>query len=364
MKHVVAITVFAALACLSAGCQDATGSVTVIPQGFSGKWSSVSVATARSCALADDGVAYCWGQRLVPPPTGGTDSVGVPTLVPGALTFTEVSTGVSFGTTPTCGLTSDGAAYCWGGLLGGTSDGKPGRVSVPSLTTLALDADLACGLAAGGEVYCWGPGLFVPLSSYDHSPVPVMPGVRLTSLAVGDGMVCGINTTGAAACGHQHSIYSSSPSAYADDFTSVVPGSYFVCGLRRDGQALCSTEAGIGVGGGWSTSSGLTPVLAPQPLVQLSVGGSRVCGPSADGTAYCWTVDVVVNGLGERGNVTTPVAVGGEYRFVQISVAETHACGLTAEGAIYCWGDNGAGELGNGSVGGSSDAPVRVSDPA
>jgi alpha-tubulin suppressor-like RCC1 family protein len=230
----------------------------------------------------------------------------------------------------------------------------------------STDTDFACGLTAGGDAYCWGDGLEITSPSYDGSAVPVLPGIHLTSLALGSGMACGIDTAGATVCLHRRYLYRSAPPPpVADGFTSVVVGSGFRCGLRSDGQALCSTLYGSGVGGSWSMSDELTPVQAPQPLVQLSAGGSAVCGLTADGLAYCWTVSSVnyLDG-GSSGRITTPVAVGGGHHFVQISAASTHACGVTADGELYCWGDNGAGELGNGSIGGSSDVPVRVSDPA
>jgi hypothetical protein len=359
MKFFFTVAVASLLACLSTGCRDATGDVTVIPQGFSGKWSSVSVATARSCALAEGGVAYCWGKQLTPQ----ADTAGTPGRVPGPQTFTQVSTAASPFTTATCGLASDGAAYCWGGAFGGSRIGVPRRVPSPNLTTWSTDLDFACGLTAGGEPYCWGDGLEITKPGYDGSAVPVLPGVHLTSLTLGSGMACGIDTAGATICLHRRYLYRFGPPLpIAEGFISVVVGSEFRCGLRSDGQALCSTTVGRGVGGAWGMLANLTPVPVPQSLAQLSAGGSRVCGLTADGSAYCWTVSVGDSYGG--GGITTPVAVGGEQRFVQISVAETHACGLTADGALYCWGDNGAGELGNGSIGGSSDVPVRVSDPA
>jgi alpha-tubulin suppressor-like RCC1 family protein len=344
--------------------QSGEAELAIIPRGFSGKWSSVSVGAGRSCALAEGGVAYCWGQQLLPPLVPGTDSVGIPTRIQGSQTFALVSTTKAYATTPTCGLTSDGAAYCWGGYLSRSQDGTPARVSGPTFTTLDSDAEFACGLASGGEAYCWGPGLEILTSDNDGSAVPVLSEHRFTSIALGSGTFCGLETAGTTVCVYQRLLTHWDPTPDADGFTSVVVGGLFRCGLRSDGEVLCSTAAkGPGVGGSWELAEGLTPVEAPQPLVQLSAGGSQVCGLTADGLAYCWTVNVYTP-VGGSSGITIPIAVGGAHHFVQISTASTHACGVTADGEIYCWGDNGAGELGNGAIGGSSDAPVRVSDPA
>jgi hypothetical protein len=346
--------------------QSGEADLAVIPRGYSGEWSSVSVATGRSCALAEGGAAYCWGQRLMPQPTPGADTVGTPTRVPGPQTFTQVRAAATIFNTQTCGLTSEGTAYCWGGNQSRSQFGTPvPGPALPTLTTLASDVNFVCGLAAGGGAYCWGPGLETGILDYDGRALPSLPGAQLTSLTVDYGMVCGIDTEGATVCQHRRFLTRWAPNPVADGFTTVAVGSGFRCGLRSDGEALCSTKAGVGTGGSWSMGYDLTPVRTPQPLVQLTAGGSQACGLAADGTAYCWKVDVGGGlGFGGRSDVTTPAAISGNHRFVQISATATHACGVTADGELYCWGDNGAGELGNGSIGGYSDAPVRVSDPA
>ena len=63
-----------------------------------------------------------------------------------------------------CGLTTLGAAWCWGsnsrGQLGdGTTQNRAAPVAVVgghTFTQLAGGADHTCGLTAAGEVWCWG----------------------------------------------------------------------------------------------------------------------------------------------------------------------------------------------------------------
>jgi alpha-tubulin suppressor-like RCC1 family protein len=79
------------------------------------------------------------------------------------LAFTAVSAGVRF----SCGLTTGGAAYCWGenthGQLGdGTGTNRTTPVAVLgglSFATLRTGSFYACGLTAGGTAYCWGSNL-------------------------------------------------------------------------------------------------------------------------------------------------------------------------------------------------------------
>ena len=102
----------------------------------------------------------------------------------------------SAGSAHTCGLTTGGAAYCWGsngyGQLGdGTSGNRTSPVAVAGgLTFQALSAGQShtCGLTAGGAAYCWGANSLGQLgdgtSSNRTSPVAVAGGVVFGTSAV------------------------------------------------------------------------------------------------------------------------------------------------------------------------------------
>jgi alpha-tubulin suppressor-like RCC1 family protein len=113
-----------------------THSATPVPVSVESDVASVTAGGDHSCGVVADGVAYCWGLN-----TGGqlgngsADRVAhaTPELVLGGLAFQSVSTGLFH----TCGLTTDGTAYCWGwnnfGQLG-TNDATD-NVTVPVLVT-------------------------------------------------------------------------------------------------------------------------------------------------------------------------------------------------------------------------------------
>ncbi|MCH8936846.1 MAG: hypothetical protein IIB90_14065 [Gemmatimonadetes bacterium] len=76
------------------------------------------------------------------------------------VTFQSVSAGV----THSCGVTTAGKAYCWGGGTNGElGDGASSSSSVPvkvtgglSFRSLNAGAQHTCGVTTTGVAYCWG----------------------------------------------------------------------------------------------------------------------------------------------------------------------------------------------------------------
>ena len=110
-------------------------------------------------------------------------------------------------------------------------------------------------------------------------------------------------------------------------------------------------------------------MLAGKTLTQIATTeGGTTCALDSSGAAYCWGN----NGSGQLGNGSftasdSPVAVytGGVLAgkpLTQISGGQGYMCALDSAGAAYCWGDNHNGELGNGDEGpiAGSDVPVAV----
>ena len=110
------------------------------------------------------------------------------------------------------------------------------------------------------------------------------------------------------------------------------------CGLDAAGLAQCWLVRGDTVP---------QPVSTTRHFTRLSLSSQTGCGLEATGKAWCWGE----NGSGQLGNGTknfsaTPVAVAGGLAFAEIATSDLHTCALTAAGETYCWGSNGGGQLG------------------
>src|ERR1035441_6305864 len=125
--------------------------------------------------------------------------------------------------------------------------------------------------------------------------------------------------------------------------------------------------------------SALSFSLVPAPQAALAASQAASHGAAAlitagsfhscaieSGKAYCWGD----NGSGQLGNGSTvgssvPVAVdtsgvlAGQV-LTQITAGGAYTCALDGAGAAYCWGDNRSGQLGDGGTVSNSSVPVAV----
>jgi alpha-tubulin suppressor-like RCC1 family protein len=361
-----------------------TLTVTAPPSGLS--LVNIAGGNSQSCGVTSSGAAYCWGSGI-----GGVLGTGTgansprPTAVAGGLTFQNVV--ASFNRT--CGLTTDGKAYCWGqndnGALGigtsGTVEYSPVAVA-GGLTFQSVTAgqNHSCGLTTSGAAYCWGQNSFGQLgdgSGANHyTPFPVAGALTFQTLAAAGSMTCGTTSTGIAYCwgfngggeiGDGTTTTATVPVAVAGGlkFKRVVPGNQFTCGLTTDGAAYCwgvNLEGNLGDG---TTENRLIPVAVHGGLSfeSLSVGIYDACAVTAARVAYCWGR----NEVGELGDGTTtsrstPVAVAGGLLFQSVSLGLLHSCGIATTGDAYCWGANSQGQVGDGTTTNRS-LPTRVLPP-
>jgi alpha-tubulin suppressor-like RCC1 family protein len=262
----------------------------------------------------------------------------------------------------------------------------------------------SCALSVGGVAYCWGFNgdgqLGIGEVAAGSGPVFASPqptastgGVTFGKLFGGTFHTCGLSLSGVAQCwgvnvdgrlgiGDFETVTEPTPVEGTRAFSSISAGQAHACGLDLSGLALCW---GRNVDGQLGLANGVVPVVhadsvaiavptlvrvnPPTPFLAIAAGGLHTCAisgnPALDlsGPATCWGN----NGGGQLGNGTSginvwstvPTPVSGGLSFTSITSGDLHSCALDTSGSAYCWGSSASGQLGSGA--GASSVPVIVS---
>jgi alpha-tubulin suppressor-like RCC1 family protein len=189
------------------------------------KFVNVSTGGGSTCALDPRGRAYCWGRRNYgqmgdgfPIDTGHETYTPTPFPVAGRYRFVALH-----GRLGNCGLTRGGEVYCWGSASGTLVDyvapgecrhtyyvlwGR-GQCVTPTRVRTSLHfirmTSPGCGLTVRGLAYCWGFGAWGQLGNGTFAggsiePVPVAGGMRFKQVASGGSHNCALDLEGRAYC--------------------------------------------------------------------------------------------------------------------------------------------------------------------
>ena len=286
------------------------------------------------------------------------------------LRFSQVGTGVQ----SSCGLSTDGAAYCWGspvgGMLGSTERidrcfsystfygrggetyhldvfacaMEPVRVQAPvgfaSLDVVSgVTTSTACGTSLDGQTFCWGATGDLTGGSGGPAVVPVSAQLRFSSFSY----PCGVTLTNDAWCWGNPALRGASalPSTAPTQVTGAgmwrivtggSAGTNHRCGLTTGNEVYCWGANGRGqLGTGDTVSSVIpVPVKSAERFTAVAINTNESCALSAGAIMYCW-------GEGR----TTPAPVSTTIQFSALAIADGKVCGVGADGIAYCRGSNG-----------------------
>lgn len=356
----------------------------------------VSIAAgAHTCAISDAGAAYCWGYNANGQLGNGDTSIVNPTPVAtaGGLVFKVLS--VSKVEDVTCGLTTTGAAFCWGeNTVGQLGDGTATRRLTPSAVagglafkSISVGSAHACAVTIDGAAYCWGTSFNGALGDGFHgthfTPTRAANGLTFQSVVSGGDYSCGLATEGAVYCWGLNitgQLGTEDLSVRASDaplrvasqtrFANLVAGGQTTCALGTDGKAFCWGDGFFGtIGDGTAATEGNqtrhftpTPVAGDLTFASLSAGFNTICGVATGGTTYCWGSNFGAIGDGTEDQRSKPTAVTGGLSFQSVAAGTGFTCAITPTSTVYCWGDNSNGQLGDGTTIGTT-APVEVRWP-
>jgi len=384
-----------------------TDPATEIVEGFI-RFASIQPGSTSTCGLSTAGIAYCWGSNLGGQLGDGTTTNRRATAgrVAGELRFKSISGSGAH----TCALTDDGTAYCWGlnnrGQLG---DGTTTNRFVPTAVSTSLrftsihaagseqflesasgeggilGGGHTCALTATGAAYCWGYNSFG--TSGDGTTIPHLTptlaalGALFTSITTSENHSCGITVSGIALCwgfdlhgqlgiGNPTGVTLVPTPVFGNiPFASLSAGVQHTCGvIAVSGYALCWGFNGpAALGGGVLGGERHLPTPVGSLVAWSSVGAGAWfggCALATTGTAYCWGLNTngVALGMGSTPDVQpipAPVAADLGLHFSSLNPGIFHTCGVSTTGRGYCWGYNANGTVGDGTLI-NRDLPVIV----
>ncbi len=307
----------------------ATSAASAVPAT---QFRQIVAGTYHSCGVTTAGAAMCWGRNdLGQVGDGTTNERHTPVVVAG------LSAGVrsiSPGSFHTCAVLDNGSVKCWGhNAYGALGDGTE-RTRLRPVQVLGLFSGVAtvrasyystCALTKAGKALCWG--------NNEHGQL-------------GDG------TT--------HSRLTPAPVAgLTSGVAAISLADRHACALLTSGLAKCWGDNYYGqLGDGTARNSRTTPVAVTSvggSVAAITAGGwFYTCARTSAGAVKCWGN----NEFGQLGFGTwdddahpVPTPVPGLARGVNaISVGTAHGCARLTGGAMKCWGHGNSGELGNGTT--------------
>ena len=287
---------------------------------------AATVGRDHACAISSTGKAYCWGapDPWLLAPDVDTVTAGVPARVAGNHLFKSIAAGDTF----TCAVADDGRAYCWGkgdnGELGGGKLYDQARTprSVAGdhrFTAIVAGRQHACALDASGAAWCWGNNELDQLgdgskTKYAQRPVRVAGRHRFKRLGASGGAstTCGVTIEGNGVCwgsnvSGQLGTGSTSPRrepvlvSALTNLRDISAGPDVSCAVTGDGGVYCwgsNTFGQLGIGA--------VEASIPQPsgriqtyerFQSVAVGPGKACALATTGQAYCWgsNADTLLN---------------------------------------------------------------------
>jgi alpha-tubulin suppressor-like RCC1 family protein len=377
--------------------------------GLSGV-TAIAGGTFYTVALKLDGTVWAWGDNSSGQlGDGTTTNKTTPVQVTGLSGIAAIAVGGGEYGYHTVALKSDATVWAWGwnyyGQLGdGTTTDRYTPVQVSDLsgvTAIASGWYHTAALKSDGTVWAWGNNGFGQLgdgtTTNRYIPVQMSSLSGIAAIAVGGGEY-GYHTVALKSDGTVWTWGSNFNETTRQWITTpvqvsglggvaaIAAGKYHTVALKSDGTVWAWGINNYGqLGNGTTTNSatpvqvsGLnlystttptpTPATSPTPkssptpsstptptspastTPKISAGDFHTMALKSDGTVWAWGN----NGFGQLGDGTTterhtPVKVSGLSGVIAIACGSYHSLAMKSDGTVWAWGYNYYGQLGDGT---------------
>ena len=372
MRHVLLVMSLLLIASLAEPAADPSAADT--PDA-----AAVSAGAYHTCAVMSDGGLRCWGEN-----SAGQIGDGSTTDRPTPVSVSGLTSGVGSvdaGFNHTCSVSSSGGLKCWGyNYWGNVGDGSTTDQTLPvdvvglgsGVASVSAGGSHTCALTQAGSIKCLGYNLYGQLGdgSTTRRITPVdVAGLNAIAATVsaGENHTCAVTAASALKCwGYNFSGQvgdgTTTNRAIPIDVPgmdggvlAVAPAGWHTCALTSGGGVKCWGRNSSGQLGDGTTTDRLAPVDVTglsSGVAALVAGFDHTCAITSGGGLKCWGE----NGSGQLGDGTTtdrpaPVdVVGLDSGVTAVAPWFGHTCALTSAGGVKCWGSNSSGQLGDGTT--------------
>jgi len=328
-RHTCAILDNASVSCWGANYYGELGDGTTIDRSTPAQISSlgtgrtavaISSGGSRTCAVLDDGTVSCWGRNLYGGLGDGTTIDRATPAQTSSLGTGRTAVAISSGASHTCALLDDATVSCWGdNWYGQLGDGTNNQRNTPTPTSslgenrgaVAISSGYGhtCAILDDASVSCWGKNLYGQL---------------------GDGTNTNRNTP------TQTSSLGTGRTAVA-----ISSGLHFSCAILDNASVRCWGDNSVGqLGDG--TGGDLTENYNRSTPTQTSSFGTTTNPRTVALSERDFDGDGILNIFDIHRNL--------DYSGITISSGSMHTCAILDDGSVSCWGDNGQGQLGDGTT--------------
>ena len=343
-------------------------------------WSAVSAGNSHTVAVKTDGVLWAWGDNWAGQLGDGTTTRRLIPTQEGtnATDWHSVSAGDGG---HTIAIKTNGTLWAWGwNWSGQLGDGTTTERHVPTQesTTAANWSAVSAGynhttvVKTDGTLWAWGNNERGQLGdgTTDNIWVPTQESTTATNwsaVSAGSGHTVAVKTDGTLwAWGYNRSgqlgdgttdsrQVPTQESTDATNWSSVSAGYNHTAAVKTDGTLWAWGSNGIGQLGDGTTIERHNPTQEINAAIDWSyvdVGGFHTTAIKSDGTLWAWGS----NYRGQLGDGTMTARYvptqedsnATDWRSVSAGLLYTTA--IKTDGTLWAWGDNGNGQLGDGTT--------------